>query len=582
MQFLVILTAIIEVCSVAIIGPFMILASNMKNIAGNEYVNKIYILTEAKSSSQFLIMVGLVVLLTLSISTILSVITISKLSFFAARTGSEIGDTLYASYLQKNYLFHTEVNSSHLIKQIATETNRVTDNILQPFVQINARFFVVLFISVGIFIYNPLISVVGLTVLLIIYVILYIVVRKKLYANGVNISKVSKERFLLMNEGFSSIKDVLVLNRQEDFIAQFEESGQIFSQAYGSSNTLYNTPRYIMEFIVYSGMIILIISLLYFSDGDITSTIATLTVFGVAAFKILPAFQQIYSSAAQIKSNISALDEIKPDLIEARKYDNDNSLMNYSVENSDFSNSSIILKNVFFKYPNKEDYTIKQLDLIVPTRGIVGFVGASGAGKSTLLDILLGLLEPSSGEIICGNTKINLTNVRQWQSRIGYVPQNIFLKDGSILENIGFGLKKSNIDIKKANKALELAQLSEWVLGLSEGIDSEIGEKGVQISGGQKQRIGIARALYNDVDYLFFDEATSALDGKTERLIMQSIEKISKSKTIIMIAHRLDTVKKCDVIHIIDNGKIVDSGNYNFLIEHNTRFREMAGEIHDD
>lgn len=576
LQLLVVFSAIAEVTSIALVGPFMALASNIGIIENNKLVNNAYVISSADTPIQFIIIIGMFVFVFLCISTILSVITIRRLSFFAARTGAEIGDTLYSSYLKKDYLFYTKINSSELIKQIATEVSRVTDNILQPFVQINARLFSVSFISILIFLYDPIISISGLLIFVFIYFILFVFVRKKLLINGINISKVSRKRFVLMNEGFGSIKDVIILNRQENFVKQFKESGAIFSEAYGSSNTLYNVPRYIMEFIVYSGMVVLIISLLYFSNGDMTKTISTLAVFGVAAFKLLPSFQQIYSSLAQIRSNLSALSEIKNDVIQARKQD-----MKIELENSymEYGNDDLILENVSFRYPEKKLNTINEINIKIPRQGVIGIVGSSGAGKSTLLDILLGLLKPNSGKFLCGNKEVNFNNIKQWQKKIGYVPQNIFLKDGNIIENIAFGLPESQIDMKKINRAIDLAQLDDWIKDIPKGLLTEIGEKGVQISGGQKQRIGIARALYSDIDYLFFDEATSALDGKTEELIMNAIEKLSESKTIVMIAHRLNTVRNCDIIYMLDHGSVVDSGNFDYLIKNNLKFREMAGEI---
>lgn len=576
LQLLVVFSAIAEVTSIALVGPFMALASNIGIIENNKLVNNAYVISSADTPIQFIMIIGMFVFVFLCISTILSVITIRRLSFFAARTGAEIGDTLYSSYLKKDYLFYTKINSSELIKQIATEVSRVTDNILQPFVQINARLFSVSFISILIFLYDPIISISGLLIFVFIYFILFVFVRKKLLINGINISKVSRKRFVLMNEGFGSIKDVIILNRQENFVKQFKESGAIFSEAYGSSNTLYNVPRYIMEFIVYSGMVVLIISLLYFSNGDMTKTISTLAVFGVAAFKLLPSFQQIYSSLAQIRSNLSALSEIQNDVIQARKQD-----MKIELENSymEYGNDDLILENVSFRYPEKKLNTINEINIKIPRQGVIGIVGSSGAGKSTLLDILLGLLKPNSGKFLCGNKEVNFNNIKQWQKKIGYVPQNIFLKDGNIIENIAFGLPESQIDMKKINRAIDLAQLDDWIKDIPKGLLTEIGEKGVQISGGQKQRIGIARALYSDIDYLFFDEATSALDGKTEELIMNAIEKLSESKTIVMIAHRLNTVRNCDIIYMLDHGSVVDSGNFDYLIKNNLKFREMAGEI---
>lgn len=575
MQLLVVLSAIAEVLSVAVVGPFIALASNINIIETNKLLNNAYIGSNVETPTQFIILIGILVFIFLCVSTSLSVITIRSLSFFAAKTGAEIGDILYSSYLKKDYLFHTEINSSKLVKQIATEVSRVTDNILQPFVQINARLLAVSFISILIFLYDPIISLSGILVFACVYYVLFVFVRKKLLVNGINISKVSQKRFLLMNEGFGSIKDVIILNRQEDFIRQFKESGVVFSEAYGSSNTLYNIPRYIMEFIVYSGMVVLIISLLYFSEGDITKTISTLAVFGVAAFKLLPSFQQIYSSLAQIRSNLSALSEIKNDVVEARMQNQFIRNENFSIE---YSNDNLFLENISFRYPGNKSNTIDKINIKIPKQGVVGIVGSSGAGKSTLLDILLGLLTPNNGKFLCGNNEINFKNIKQWQKKIGYVPQNIFLKDGNIIENIAFGLSVCQIDIAKVNRAIDLAQLGDWIKDLPNGVFTKIGEKGVQISGGQKQRIGIARALYNDIDYLFFDEATSALDGRTEALIMAAIDKLSDSKTIVMIAHRLNTVKNCDIIYILDKGKVVDSGHFDYLIRNNSKFREMAGK----
>ena len=214
----------------------------------------------------------------------------------------------------------------------------------------------------------------------------------------------------------------------------------------------------------------------------------------------------------------------------------------------------------------------------IPEKKVIGIVGPSGSGKSTLLDILLGVLEPDKGVISVGSVIIDSNNIRCLQDRIGYVSQNIFLKDGSILENIAFGLSSECIDLSKVKKSIKLAQLEVWIEGLKEGLLTNVGENGVQVSGGQKQRIGIARALYNDPDILLFDEATSALDSVTESLIIESVLKLNNEKTIVMIAHRLNTVKECDLIYLVDGGEIIATGTYDWLFENNSVFRKMIGE----
>ncbi|MCB5288500.1 MAG: ABC transporter ATP-binding protein/permease [Candidatus Cloacimonetes bacterium] len=578
LQFFVVLTAIAEILSLASIGPFMALVGNIDLVDQNGIINSIYLYFELNNPMQFLFITGLLVLLLLFLSAIISIYTITKLSFFAARTGAEIGDSLYDYYLNKDYLFHTQTSSSYLIKQIATEVSRVTDNVLQPYVQINARIIATLFISTAVFLYNPLVAVSGLTLFFISYYILFFAVKGRLLRNGLNISDVSKKRFLLMNEGFGSIKDVKILNRQEYFISQFKRSGEVFSEAYGSSNSLYNMPRYIMEFIVYSGMVSLVLVLISNSNGDLSEVLPVLAVFGMAAFKLLPSFQQIYSGAAQIKSNISAFESIKKDILSSRINENNK---NY-VEEYISGEGDIFVNNVSFTYPNESSAALNEINLTIPKNSVIGIVGSSGSGKSTLLDILLGLIKPTSGDVYCSGRKIENKNLKSWQKKIGYVPQNIFIKDGNITENIAFGLLLEQVDEKKLSNAIELSQLQEWVDTLPNGLMTELGEKGIQMSGGQRQRIGIARALYENAEYLFFDEATSALDGRTENLIMNAIDNISGSKTIIMIAHRINTVMNCDVIYMIESGRVVDKGTYSYLIENNEHFKKMATGIIDE
>ncbi|RBJ79154.1 ABC transporter ATP-binding protein [Pseudomonas sp. MWU12-2534b] len=575
LQLFVVLMAMAEVIGIAAIGPFMAMVGNIELIESNTLINSIYIETGLSNPIDFLFFVGVAVLVFLAISAMVSTYTIWKLSYFAAKTGAEIGDSLYAYYLSRDFLFHSDTSSAQLTKQIATEVNRITDHLLQPLVQINARIIAAAFIALAIFFYNPFISIVGLIVFLFAYGLLFYIVRGKLARNGMLISKVSKERFSLMNEGFGAIKDVQLLGREKSFINKFKVSGKAFATAYGSSNGLYNMPRYFMEFVIYSGMVGLILVLLKMYKGDLSAILPVLAVFGLAAFKLLPSFQQIYSGLAQIKSNISAFDSIKKDLLSAR----------VSVGNKTLNPQDIViegyveLKDVYFKYPSKNSSTLCGISLKFPVNSVVGIVGPSGSGKSTLIDMLLGLISPDEGEFCVGGKCIEKNNIRSWQNLLGYVPQSIFLTEGTIVENIAFGVEEDSIDFKKVEKALKLASLDQWVENLPDGYLTKVGERGVQISGGQRQRLGIARALYNDADFLFFDEATSALDGVTEKMIMEAIDGFSSKKTIVMIAHRLNTVKNCDFIFMIDRGKLVDQGTYEYLLANNPYFKSMANDL---
>jgi HlyD family secretion protein len=239
-------------------------------------------------------------------------------------------------------------------------------------------------------------------------------------------------------------------------------------------------------------------------------------------------------------------------------------------------NEAIELIDISFTYPGKQSPALSALDLRIPVNKTVGLVGASGSGKSTVIDMLLGLIQPDSGRMLIDGESLDAMRLRAWQNNLGFVPQSIFLSDASVLENVAFGLAKETINVERARHAVSLAHLDDLVSSLPDGLNTRIGERGVQLSGGQRQRIGIARALYQDAGVLIFDEATSALDGITEKMIMDAIHDFSGTKTVVIVAHRLKTVEKCDIIYFVDHGKVVDSGKFDDLKSRNPTFRKMA------
>ena len=574
LQVMVILMAFMELLGIASIGPFMALVADTQLLETNSILNQMYTASGMATHTDFLFIAGSFVLLMLSIASVLSVVTTWRLSLFAFSVGTEIGDRLYRYYLQKEWLFHASGSSAELTKQIATESLRVTNFIIQPLMQMNARVILAVFISVGIFIYNPLIATVGVILFVSGYVIIYKIIRKRITLYGQHVSTTSTDRFRLMNEGFGGIKDVLLYNRSRDFVEKFEKSGKLLAHAQGVNTALGQAPRYLMELLAFGAMISLVLVLLTTRDGNLSQVLPVLAVYALAGFKLLPALQQIYASVTTIRGNTAAFEAIKTDLSASLILSNNKSSYASSI---DLDNAkSIRLNNVSFNYPNKEAAALNNLTIDIPVNAIVGFVGESGSGKSTTIDLLLGLITPDMGQMLLDDIVIDSHNMSAWQQHIGFVPQSIFLTEGSIAENIAFGLGSKDIDLYKIKQAVKLAHLDIFVDSLPEGLNTKVGERGVQLSGGQRQRIGIARALYNDADILVFDEATSALDGITEKVIMDAIQELSGKKTIIMIAHRLKTVQKCDIIYLMEKGEIVDQGNYQDLINKNVRFRKMA------
>ena len=574
LQTLVIIMAFTELLGIASIAPFMALVGDISILESEGIFSKIYLISDLNNPTDFLFYVGIIVLLMLTLSTVISMFTIWRLSIFGARIGTEIADRLYEFYMQQDWQFHASGSSAQLTKQVTTEASRISIGIVQPLMQMNAKVVLAVVISVSVIAYDPMIAILGLAVFLLAYLILYRLVRQRLFVNGQILSSIATDRFRLMNEGFGGIKDVLLLDRSHDFVERFHQSGKVFARAEGTNIALSQVPRYFIELIAFGVMIFLVLVLIKLHAGNLGEVLPILAFYALAAFKLLPALQQIYSNISQIKGHTAAFEAIKDDLQQSFNHQDTVEKQADTVQIE--LKKVITLKDIKFSYPSNSILAVDGVSFVIPVNSVVGIVGSSGSGKTTLIDLLLGLLTPVSGSIYVDKTSITTSNKRAWQKLLGFVPQSIFLSEGSIAENIAFGLPARDIDMTQVHKAVNLAHLTEMVAELSDGVHTKVGERGVQISGGQRQRIGIARALYHKAEILVFDEATSALDGITEKIVMDAIHEFSGKKTIIMIAHRLKTVEKCDLIYFMDKGKIIDQGTYQQLIEKNAKFREMT------
>tara|TARA_Y100000385_G_C13106532_1_gene648287 strand:+ start:1172 stop:2968 length:1797 start_codon:yes stop_codon:yes gene_type:complete len=573
LQGLVLMMSIMEIFGVASIIPFMALVGDMDQLRQDTLIAKIYEYSGITSELEFIFLLGIGVLFMLVISSALSMFTIWRLLMFANKIGMEIADRLYSHYLKQDWLFHASGSSAQLTKKIATEIQRIIGGILMPLMHMNAKIVFSFLMSLSVFIYDPKVAIIGLSIFALAYFFLFKVVRMRLYRNGLAVSEVNEKRFSLMNEGFGGIKDILLLGRDANLIKNFYESGVKFAYSNGNNAALAQIPRYLMELVAFGSMISLVLYLIAGHSGNLGVILPILSVYALASIKLLPALQLIYTSFATIRANIAAFESIKDDLMNSSST---NDLILTPEKNRIIPKQKISLKNISFNYPGKEELTLNKLNLLIEANSLIGIVGPSGSGKSTLIDILLGLIEPNEGHLKIDEVIIDNHNRRSWQNSIGFVAQSIFLSEGTIAENVAFGVPKEQIKLNQVEQALELAHLLEFARNLEHGIHSRVGERGVQLSGGQRQRIGIARALYHKAEVLIFDEATSSLDGITEKLIMEAIHDFSGKKTIILIAHRLKTIEKCDNIFFIDNGQIVDEGRYKDLIERNKRFQNMA------
>jgi ATP-binding cassette, subfamily B, bacterial PglK len=577
LQVLVIIMSFAEVVGVMSIGPFMALVGNLGQLQGDGLLAQAYRWTGLASPTQFVVLAGAASLTALATSAVISMYTLWRLSMYGALVGAQLGNRLYAHYMAQPWLFHASGNSAQLTNKIAQETQRVTLLIINAFMQLNAKLLMACVMAGAILIYNPAVALVGVSLFALAYLGLYKLVRMRLERNGRDVSQYQTLRFMLMAEGFGGIKDALLLGRQRTFTERFTQASNRFAVANASSQIIGQVPRYAVELLAFGSVIALVVYLMMAHRGDVGTILPVLSVYALAGMKLLPAFQQVYASITQIRSTLPALDNIKDDLR--------NSLVTAGANNVPHGETgaehlaptqSIQLQGIRFRYPNAEHHALNQLNITIPANRVVGLVGSSGSGKSTAVDVLLGLIIPQEGALLVDGAPVQAHNLRAWQNSVGFVAQSIFLADSTIRANIAFGLPPEAIDEDKVKRAAEMAHLTELVNALPQGLGTFVGERGVQLSGGQRQRIGIARALYHDADVLVLDEATSALDGITEKLIMDAVHDFGGKKTIIMVAHRLATVKPCDWIVMMQDGHVVDEGTYDTLLQRNDIFRRMA------
>ena len=572
LQFIMLATSVSEVIGIASIGPFMAIVSDPSLIYSNPFYSGLYEISRSSNEYEFIIFFAGLVICILLFSAIIFTLSLRFIHHYAQMIGANLCSDLFDHYMQSSWIFHTQKNSSQLIVNIGSECTRITAGIIVPSLVINARTIMAITIIAFLLWVDYKVTLFGFIFFGSIYVAIFSFVKRKLSSNSLKLTESQNIKFKSMNEGFGGIKELILLGRSDFFRDLFRKNAGIYGRSLGSSNTLFEVPKYWVELIAFGGMISLIIFLMVSSQQNLADFLPKLAVFIMASYRLIPTFQQIYMNISSIQFADAAVSSIADDLKEFRKQSQD-----IITDKVDFPNYNIELKSVNFSYPNKEDHVLRNISFRINENKMVGFVGPSGSGKSTLVDIIMGLLKPDSGTISIGGVSLDSkTKLRAWQGNIGYVPQSIFLSDDSIKKNVAFGLKDSEIDNSKIKKALDLSQLSAFISSLPKGIDTIVGEKGVQLSGGQRQRIAIARALYNNPSVLVLDEATSSLDGITEKKIMHSINKISKFMTVLIIAHRINTVKDCSEIFYLEDGKIFDQGSFEDLIKSNDKFRALS------
>ena len=577
-QIILILAAIFEMLGLLGIAPLMQLISNVDILDDkSQLITKVYIFFDVSSYAVFLRTISIGILFIFLINFLLSVYSLFLITKFSQDVGNFLKLKLFKVYSLQPWIFHSQREMPTYINKIIYETNRISQAVILPLLQTNAKLMIGLAIIIFIFLYNPVISTVCFLVFFTFYFVIFKVIKKKMDSYGVIISKASESIYKKLSETFGGMKETILHKKQKKFHNEFSLKTKEYSKTTVSIQFLQSAPKIVLEFIAFS---IIVFSIIYTSslsvEENFQKTLPILAVYIFAGYKLLPIFQQMYFGLMSLKANKSAVDSVYDEL----EGKDNNEFMNEEIlpkKILDLKNK-IEFKNVSFSYQDNDNLVVKNISLDIPANSFTSIVGPSGAGKSTILDILLGLLIPKQGEVTIDESPLS-SILEHYQQNISYVGQNIFLKNETIKENICFGLNKSEIDEKKFLSSIEAANLKELIDELPNGVDTMVGERGIKISGGQQQRVVIARALYLDRKIIVLDEATSSLDGISENNILKRLSLFAGSykKTIIMVTHNINLTRSSDVIHLIDKGSLVESGNFNSLLT-NDIFKKLLNE----
>ena len=463
---------------------------------------------------------------------------------------------LFNIFIHKNYEYYLNAESGELLRIIQNDV--ITSYaLLTTIMGMLTETIVSLALIITIFVINPTMTIFVAFMMGLIMLIITKLVKPILRVKGMEKQEQSALLYKWILQGITGIKEIKVANKEKFFENNYKASGIKYISAEKWSYIFGNAPRLLIE-MVSVGSMLSFIAIAIYKGVDIEKLIPALGAFAMAAVKLMPSANRIVAAINQITFQGPALDRLVEDFKELRNSPDVNLSETNVVANNIVINkeSNIVLENIYYKYPNNKKYILENASMIIPVGLSVGIVGKSGAGKTTVVDIILGLLKIEKGKLLLDSTNI-MDNYGDWLSHIGYIPQSIFILDDTIRANVAFGLTPDKIEDNKVWTALEEAHLAEFVRNLPEGIDTKIGERGIRISGGQRQRIGIARALYENPEILVFDEATSALDNETEAAIMESVNSLHGKKTLIIIAHRLQTIQGCDIVYRVEDRKII-------------------------
>ena len=554
------ISSLTEAVSIGAILPFLAALNSPDIILKNYFFRGMAIEFGLDTPSQLIFILTAVFVLVIIVAAAIRLLTLWATVRFSFSTGADLSVSIYRRTLYQPYAVHCMRNSSEIINVISNKISSAIYSVMIPVLTITSSIMMLIAILVVLIAMSPIIALASFGIFGLIYLGITIFVRQRLLIDSVSIARESSYVIKCIQEGLGGVRDILLDNNQEVHCATYNNADLILRRAQGNNVFISASPKFFLEAL---GMIFIIFLAFYLTQeaNGITKAIPTLGALAYGAQRLLPTLHQVFASWTSIQTYQTSL----KDTLELLDQKLDKHSQKKIIKPVTFQ-KSICFRKVSFKYNSTSPYILKDINMSIKKNTCIGFIGTTASGKSTFMDIFMGLLRPLSGNIEIDGKILNDARVRAWQKHIAHVPQNIFLTDGTIEENIALGVAQNKIDQEKLKKVAKQAQLYDYIEALPNKYQTFVGERGVRLSGGQRQRIGIARALYKEADVIIFDEAPSSLDSKTEREIMKAIDNLNQELTILIVAHRITTLKNCSKIYRLRNGRVEEMKNYKSVL----------------
>lgn len=558
---MMVIASFAELISIGAVLPFLGVLMSPERVFVNPIIQPLIKVLNIEAPAQLLLPLTVVFIVAALFCGAIRLILLWMQTRLGFAIGADMSIRIYKNILYQPYSMHVARNSSEVISSISTKTNTVIYGVLQPILVILSSGLILITILLALFSIYPILAISAFTGFGAIYAFIVFSTKKRLKFDSQRVSIESNKVIKALQEGLGGIRDVLIDGTQATYCKIYSDADQPLRRSQANIQIIGGAPRFLIESMGMALIAILAYGLAR-GDGGIASAVPVLGVLAISAQRILPLLQQIYYSWSSIQGSQSSLADVL-ELLGQPAGDSEKDAAPLPIR----FEKSIQLRQISFRYGDDAPWILQGLNLEIPKGTRIGFMGTTGSGKSTLLDLVMGLLNPTEGTLAIDDVPLTGINYRAWQSHIAHVPQSIFLADTTIAQNIAFGIRPDKIDYEKVRIAAGKAQIAQTIECWDHQYETMVGERGIRLSGGQRQRIGIARALYKQADVIVFDEATSALDNETEHAVMQTINLLGKDVTIFFVAHRLTTLKECDLIIKLESGKIKCIGSYSDLIK---------------